>query len=492
MRNILLSFILLIMFFADNLYCESKNADFAGSWYPSNSQELSSMLNGFIAQAEKKEVNGEILGLISPHAGFVYSGPVAAYGYKLIQGKIINTAIIVGFNHRFGHEGIAVCDYDSYKTPLGEVPIDVELSNKIIMQNKKIYSLKKAFNNENSTEMQVPFLQTAISGFKLVIIQMGEQSLENCKILADALSEVLKGRDDFILIASTDMCHYLPYETANEMDSSTISIIKSFDPVNFYTESSLKSHALMCGYGAVCAVMTACKILGADEIALLKYANSGDTAFDKRSVVGYMSAAFIKNKKLESEIKNPNEEDNNMLNESERKKLLELARNTITSYLMNRKKLSIKEDDPILNKEMGAFVTLHKHGELRGCIGNMVGRGPLYLTIRDMAIAATGDSRFMPVTPDEMKDIDIEISVLSPLEKIDDPNIIVPGKHGVIVRDSFNSGVYLPQVATETGWSREQFMNSLCGSKAGMSPDAWKKGKCEIYIFTAEVFGEKG
>ena len=172
--------------------------------------------------------------------------------------------------------------------------------------------------------------------------------------------------------------------------------------------------------------------------------------------------------------------------------MLELAEKAITYYLKNGKRLQIEESDTVLNKEMGAFVTLHKDGRLRGCIGNLIGRGPFYLTVRDMAVeAATGDPRFKPVTLDEMKDIDIEISALSPMEKIDDPQKIEMGKHGVMVRSGFTSGVYLPQVATETGWSREEFMNSLCAEKAGIPENSWKTGKCEIYIFTAEVFGGK-
>ncbi|OGW75639.1 MAG: hypothetical protein A2Z72_05855 [Omnitrophica bacterium RBG_13_46_9] len=181
-----------------------------------------------------------------------------------------------------------------------------------------------------------------------------------------------------------------------------------------------------------------------------------------------------------------------MLNKEERKKMLKLARDAIVYYLDKGKDLPAKEDDPVLNREMGGFVTLHKHGRLRGCIGNLVGRGPFYLTVRDMAKeAATGDPRFPAVTLDEMEDIDIEISALSPLVKVDDPEKIEMGRHGVLVRQGFISGVYLPQVATETGWNREQFMNSLCGQKAGMREDAWKKRECDIYVFTAEVFGER-
>ena len=193
-----------------------------------------------------------------------------------------------------------------------------------------------------------------------------------------------------------------------------------------------------------------------------------------------------------SEILNLNQGDENMLNEAQRKKMLKMARDSIVHYLKTGKTLEVKESDPVLNREMGAFVTLHEHGKLRGCIGNMVGRGPFYLTVREMAKeAATGDPRFRPVTLREMKDIDIEISALSPMEKIENPDIIEVGKHGVMVKGAFRSGVYLPQVATETGWNREQFMNSLCGQKAGMAPDAWKKGECDIYVFTAEVFGEE-
>jgi len=180
-----------------------------------------------------------------------------------------------------------------------------------------------------------------------------------------------------------------------------------------------------------------------------------------------------------------------ILTKLQRNKLLRIARDSIDLYATGRKELNVKEDDPLLNQNMGAFVTLHKENRLRGCIGNIVGRQPLYLTVRDMAIAAsTDDPRFSPVTKEELKNIDIEISVLSPLKKITSADEITLGEHGVLVRNDFTSGVYLPQVATETGWSKEQFLNSLCGDKAGMSPDAWKKGACDIYIFSAEVFKE--
>jgi AmmeMemoRadiSam system protein A len=181
-----------------------------------------------------------------------------------------------------------------------------------------------------------------------------------------------------------------------------------------------------------------------------------------------------------------------MLNKNQRKRLLDIARNSIETYLKTGKKLEVTETDPLLLKEMGAFVTLGEGGQLRGCIGSLVGRQPLYLTVRDMAVqAAVGDPRFAPVSLDGLKDIDIEISALSPLERVNSADDIKMGIHGVLVRRGFNSGVFLPQVGTESGWSKEDFLSELCRQKAGLPADAWKDKSTELYIFTAEVFSEK-
>ena len=182
-----------------------------------------------------------------------------------------------------------------------------------------------------------------------------------------------------------------------------------------------------------------------------------------------------------------------MLNNAQRKRLLQIARESITSYVRDGKRKNFIEKDPLLNENMGAFVTLHESGKLRGCIGNMVGQGPLYQTVADMAIeSATGDPRFPKLSSAEIDKIDIEISVLSPMKKVSGyKEVKIPG-HGVMVRRGLNSGVYLPQVADETGWTRDKFLSSLCAHKAGLPADAWKDPSTDIYVFTAEVFGEKG
>ena len=180
-----------------------------------------------------------------------------------------------------------------------------------------------------------------------------------------------------------------------------------------------------------------------------------------------------------------------MLNDIQKKRLLEIARATIEEYLTTGKRLEINEIDSELKALCGAFVTLHYKSQLRGCIGNIIAQKPLYVTIRDMAIeSATGDSRFLPVTKKEMKDIKIEISVLSPLKKIKDVEEIQLGAHGVLIKKGWNSGVFLPQVAAETGWTKEEFLSNLCAGKAGLAPDAWKDPSCDIYIFDATVFSE--
>jgi len=476
---------------------QTKKADLAGSWYPASASSLKNMLNGYLEKVEQKEIDGEIIGLICPHAGYFYSGEVAAYSYKILSqmDKRVKTAIVVGFNHRIYHEGIAVCDFDSYKTPLGEIEIDKKITNQLLGQDKKIYTLSKVFVDENSTEMQIPFLQMVLDDFKLVIIHIGQQSLENCEIISNALYEVLKERDDFILIASTDMSHYLSYDEANKTDAFTISVIKKLDPLQLYDESSRRGHRLMCGYGAVCATMMTCRKLGADEVGILKYANSGDVTLDKSRVVGYLSAAIVKKDTRHTTHDtrpNKNKGDDMELSKENKRTLLNIARQTLESYLSSGKKPEFTVTEPMLTEIRGAFVTLRKHGELRGCIGNIVGTKPLHITVRDMAIeSATGDPRFPQVKYEELKDIVIEISALSALKKVDSAEDITLGKHGVIVKRGFRQGVFLPQVATETGWSKEEFLSYLCAHKAGLSPSCWKEKGTELLVFTASVFSEK-
>jgi AmmeMemoRadiSam system protein B/AmmeMemoRadiSam system protein A len=483
--------LLIVVSTAVGTEAQVKQADLAGSWYSSSKEALRNELNRYIDGVGPVAVDGKVIAIITPHAGYRFSGPVAAYGFKLIQGMAVDTVVVIGFSHRRYYDGVAVLEAEGFQTPLGTVVIDQEMTRRLIRQHKKIFPYPVAFKDENSVEMVIPFLQVALGDVQVVLLAIGEQSVENYQILAGALRAVLKDYDNFLLVGSTDMCHYLPYEKANVTDTQTISLIEEFDSDKLYTESLLQGHRLMCGYGALCATMRAARSLGADKVEVLKYANSGDTAGDKRNVVGYLSAVMYA-ERLKPKTQEPKKGETSMLTEEQKKRLLEIARKSMETYIKTGKKMEVEEDDPVLHREMGAFVTLHHQGQLRGCIGSIIGKGPLCLTVRDMAIqSSTADPRFPPVTAHELRDIDLEVSVLSELEKVDDPETIEMGKHGVLVRSGYRSGVFLPQVATETGWSREEFMSNLCSHKAGLPRDAWKMDMCEIYVFTAEVFGEK-
>ncbi|RKY42687.1 MAG: hypothetical protein DRP85_02120 [Candidatus Makaraimicrobium thalassicum] len=484
-------------------YAGAKESDLAGSWYSASPAVLRAELEGYLRNARVSEIKGDITGAIAPHAGFRFSGPVAAYTYKALAGKDLNTVIVVGLPHRRYFPGrIAVFSEETFVTPLGKALIDTDISKKLIAYDESIQSIPQAFKSEQSIEMEIPFIQLTLKDARLVLVTLCDQRMENCRLLADALCDILCDEKNFVLIASSDMSHYLSYKAAGEKDARTIKIIKAFDSDLFYRKCLEESRpdSLMCGYGAVYTVMTVCRRLGADRTEILKYANSGDSSGMKDRVVGYMSAVFVKPEKVRSGEKEASGQENydnkkkerGMFSQAQKERLLSISRESLRCYLENGKRLDVEVEDEALKQDMGAFVTLRKHGQLRGCIGHMDATGPLYLTIRDMAIAAaTEDPRFPPVTFDELDDVDIEISVLSPMKKIDDYNEIEMGKHGVMVRTGWRSGVYLPQVADETGWDREQFMNSLCSHKAGIPADAWKTGACDIYVFTAEVFGEK-
>lgn len=479
-----------------------KQPDLAGSWYPASKEILSSVLDSYLKEAKAVSVDGNIVAVIAPHAGIMYSGPVAACSYKAVEGRSYNTVVILGFSHRKSFDGVSVYSDGYFNTPLGGLAVDSQFASDLTARSKKTVFYPEAFKDENSIEMQLLFIKKVLPNAKIVPVAFGSSSFTYCESVSDALADLLKNRDDVLLVASTDMSHYHPEEEARRIDLASTELLKTFSARGIF-DKSVTGEQIFCGYMPVATALLTAQKIGADKIDILQYSNSGNITGDTKSVVGYVSAVIYKNSdsgikvvagKADNEIKIPESkaEDKMMLNEAQRKKLLKIARDTITSYLSTGKVPEITEADPVLNKELGAFVTLHKKGELRGCIGNMIGKGPLYLTIRDMAVeSAFGDPRFPKVKTDEMKDIDIEISVLSELEKVKDAGEIQLGVHGVLIRKGFNSGVFLPQVATETGWSKEEFLSNLCTHKAGLLPDAWKTGEADMYVFTAEVFGEK-
>jgi len=457
-----------------------KQPNVAGAFYPDNPRELSEMIDSFLDAANPEAVKGDIFALISPHAGYAFSGKVCAFGYKLLKDKLYKTVIIIAPSHYFRFGGVSVYPEGVFRTPLGDLEIDKEFTGKLLNRDIEISYQPRAFEKEHSLEVQLPFLQKVLKEFKIVPVIMGDCSLSACRKLADSLKEAIGNRKDILLVASTDMYHGYDYDEAGIIDNLTLSYLKKMDYEGLY--NGLRDGKLqLCGGLPVVTTLILSGELGHNKLTVLNHTNSAIVTGRRKKgewTVGYTSCVIDSEKGGRT-----------MLNKEQRKKLLDIARQSIESYLETGAKLEIKEADPVLVKEMGAFVTLHEHGDLRGCIGNLIGKQPLYLTVRDMAIeAAVGDPRFAQVGLNELKNIEIEISVLSPMEKIDSVDKIQLGVHGVLVKRGFNSGVFLPQVATETGWSKEEFLSYLCAHKAGLSADAWKDKSTEIYIFTAEVF----
>ncbi len=455
----------------------------AGSFYPAEPVILAAQIDKYLKEAAPPKVDGDIIALISPHAGYEYSGPVAAYGYKLISDRKFDTVVIIGISHHLAFDGVSILEKGFYETPLGKVPIDAEFTRRLMKFKKDmLYFEPRAFEEEHSMEVQIPFLQRSLKDFKIVPLIMGKPDYPTCKGLAKALVATIKdGSKKVLIIASTDLSHHLAYRDAVKKDQVTLSEIIHLDAERLAIKIS-EGECELCGSGPVLTALLAGKELGANRVKVLKYANSGDTAGDKTRVVGYGSAAIYR-------------EEENMLNDGQKKRLIDIARKTMEAYIKEGKITEFEEEDPALLKVQGAFVTLRKGsaggGELRGCIGNIIGQEPLYLTVRDMAIeSATRDPRFTPVTAAELKDIKIEISVLSEPKAVTKVDEIKMGTHGVILKQGFSSAVYLPQVATETGWTRDEFLANL-SHKAGLPPNAWKEKRTELFTFTAQVFEEE-
>lgn len=473
--------LLLLFFFARTGFAEEvKEPNVAGQFYPLNPKELSQMIDGFLNAAPAEKIS-DIIALISPHAGYQFSGGVAAYGYKAIMGRNYKTVVILAPSHYAGFPGMALWPGEKFRTPLGDISVDTQLANRLNAEDARVRFMPEVFAKEHSLEVQLPFLQKVLNNFQIVPIVMGQPSYQDCKAFADILAKVIGSRTDVLVVASSDLSHFHSRIEAESIDRQTINYVTNFDAAGLWKNSS-SDDPRMCGLVPVVSALLYAQYRGDNNIKILQYANSGDVTGDTSRVVGYLSAIIYKGS-------NP-KGVNAMLNSEQRKKLLEIARQSLENYVKTGKRLEFSTNDQVLKKESGAFVTLTEFKELRGCIGRIVGDTPLYKVIAEMAIeAATADPRFYPVKAEELKNLEIEISVLSPLEKITDINQIKVGIHGLIIRKGFNSGLLLPQVATDYGWDRETFLQQTC-RKAGLPADSWKQG-AEIYIFSAEIFSEK-
>lgn len=474
----------------------TKEPEFGGQFYPAEQKELSATIDNFLGNVTANQTDGEIMMLISPHAGYGYSGQTAAFGYNFIKNKSYKTVIILGTSHHQNFNGAAIFKRGSFITGLGVLKIDEEFTNRVLGKNPEVFEAERVFSNEHSVEVQLPFLQKVLPGFsgldrgesaddydwKIVPVVLGDCSLESCKKIAFLFKEAIGQRRDVLIVVSSDLYHGYDYEEADTVDGVTLDLIKRMDYSGLYY-ALRDGKAQACGGFAIVVALNIAKESGCQRLEIFNHTNSAQVTgkpVKGEWTVGYASCAVFR------------QEGEAMLSIQQKERLLAIARQAIKVYLETGKKLEVSESESALIQASGAFVTLNQHQELRGCIGNLIGSQPLYLTVRDMAIeAAVDDPRFPALSLDELKEVEIEISVLSPLKKVSSIDEIILGKHGVLVQKGNQSGVFLPQVAGETGWSKEEFLNNLCAHKAGLAADAWRDKSAQIYIFSAEVFSEK-
>jgi len=453
----------------------------SGTFYPSDPAELRKMVEKYIESAQLPELKGDVQGIISPHAGYIYSGPVAGYAYKAVKGKKFEAVIVIGPSHRVDFDGSSVYAKGSFLTPLGKLKIDENIAKELISYHKSISFNEEAHRLEHSVEVQLPFIQVSLGDIPIVPVVMGRQTERNIKVLSEALYKIISTKK-VLIVASTDLSHYYPRDVARRVDLLTRSLIEKFDPELLMNEFH-RGRAELCGGGPVIAVMMACKKAGGKKVVPLSYKDSAD-AVPMANVVGYYSAVILNSKEKDQKLEEFN------LNKNQKERLLKIARESIELFVREGKIVPVEEDDPILKTKTGVFVTIKEHGILRGCIGFTEPIFPLAEGVQKAGIlAATQDPRFRPLSVEELPLIHLEISVLTPLRKINNVKEIVVGKHGIMISKGGKRGLLLPQVAVEYGWNREKFLDQTC-IKANLPYGCWKKD-AEIQIFEAIIFEEK-
>lgn len=470
----------------------------AGQFYPGNAAQLRSDLKSYFNDAAVKVERQKTVVIISPHAGYVYSGSTAANSFIQIDpDKEYENIFVIGSSHTMSFDGASIYTSGHFKTPLGIIPVNLELAKELVDRNKCFYSRTDAHIYEHSLEVQLPFLQYYLKKpFSIIPVVIATNRQSTCREIADALLPYLDQSNLFVI--STDFSHYPDYEDAVKVDKLTAESIITNKPDVFLNtiyrneKSGIENLATsICGWTSVLTLLYMTENMEGITYVPIAYKNSGDAPYygDKSRVVGYYSIVATLNSELD---RAGNQEEAYHLSETDKRTLLDIARKTIEGYLKNGKipDPEISELSDNLKKPAGAFVTIHEDKKLRGCIGRFNPDIPLYKVVQEMAIsAALHDYRFTPLKPSELPDISIEISVLTPLHKINSTEEITLGKHGIYIRKGQKSGTFLPQVANNTGWTPEEFLGHCARDKAGIGWDGWKDA--EIYTYEALVFEEE-
>lgn len=469
----------------------------AGQFYPAKAELLERTVSSLFRTAIPKKCT-HVRAIISPHAGYDYSGQVAASAFNQVENNY-KRIFILGSSHQVYFQGASVYCTGDYRMPFGRVVVDTEVGKQLVQDYPELFSDDTSPQaKEHSLEVQLPFLDNVMENdYAIVPIILGSVNPDSCKLLAETLRPWFT--PDNLFVISSDFSHYPKAEDATRIDANTMEAIRSNQPdkliETLVAQSKTGTQGLstcLCGWNAVLTLM----YLTADEplsYQPIQYRHSGHNTErgDSDRVVGYWGIAVSDTKDVPTTV-GAEEKGSFQLSETEKKTLLDLSRATLEASIKGKKRSEppVAQLSSALKAPCGAFVTLRINGQLRGCIGRMETIQPLYKTIMDMTVsAALRDYRFSPVTPEETGRISIEISVLSPLSTIKDTSEITLGKHGILLEKGDRSGVFLPQVATETGWDMETFLGHCSRDKAGLEWNEWQSAT--IKTFTCLVFEEE-
>ncbi len=485
----------------DDFKTKVMRSSLAGMWYTSVPEELEREIKGYFDSATQVDLD-DIIALLLPHAGYAYSGQTAASAVAQVRGRNYERVVVLGPTHQFEMRNkISVPHAEFYSTPLGEVELDSEFLHNI-SKHSFVQTSTAHHQQEHSVQIEVPLLQVALDRFKLVPIVVGQLDLETCLMAGAALRELMDERT--LLVVSSDFSHYgerfgyIPFvedvpENIKNLDMGAYRFIDNIDPRGFLQYCN-DTGATICGRIPIAVLLA---MLPDDTDAhLVHYETSGNMTGCYDASVSYLSAAFTGGwvNCGPGEGNQADSEDNvTPLNDNDKRSLLKLARSVLDSYLRNGGRGNSHAPDiditDGMRNVMGAFVTLKKRGQLRGCIGEIFPRRELYKAVISHAInAGVNDQRFSPVTLDELSRIKIEISALTAPHEVGSYREIEIGKHGVLLEKGLRAAVFLPQVAPEQGWGVEEMLENLA-LKAGLGPDGWREG-AELKVFEAIVFNE--
>jgi MEMO1 family protein len=443
----------------------------AGIFYPADRDELARVVDGYLANVAAVPASGRLIALISPHAGYPYSGQVAAYSYRHITERPVDTVILIGPSHFSSFAGASVYAEGSMRTPLGSVKINEKLARSLLNEKEDVTFYRDAFAKEHSLEVQLPFLQRTLKDFTVVPILVGAPTQASLSHLLDRLTAVMRKNDRTIIVASTDLSHDHDSPAAVGKDRKTIDAVSRMSVEDLQGLLASNQGEACGGYPVLLTLMVS-RNLGATNGVLYRYANSGDVTGDKARVVGYAAMGLYKSP----------------LSEQQKQELLALARKTVRDYVKHKKNNPEPEmKDTRLLANGATFVTINRQHRLRGCIGNIQPVMPIYRSVIRNAVAASSqDPRFPPMAPEELADMDVEVTVLSPMEQLDDVKNILIGTHGLYLIKGQQSSVFLPQVPVEQGWDLSTYLEQLC-FKAGLPKDAWKDTSARLFIFSADI-----